>query len=280
MKEIFLLFIFSFYSIAHLYGQDITVPDTVSVRSGKLILKSLLWRPPGKGKFPTVIFCHGSYETDDTTYDPVQNVSILGQVFAQKGYLFLGILRRGVGLSRTQGVNSADLMAKAFKENGQEGRNKVQLEHLETDQLQDMLAGLSFLRKRKDVDTKRIVIMGHSFGGSLALLVAEHEPGLKAAVVFSGAGYSWDRSPQLRMRLIRAAKNISMPVMIIHAQNDYSLNPGYGLDSVLNQLHKPHLLKIYPKFGNTNREAHNLVFLNTKTWEMDVFKFLDEILKH
>jgi dipeptidyl aminopeptidase/acylaminoacyl peptidase len=143
-----------------------------------------------------------------------------------------------------------------------------------------MLAGLSFLLKRKDVDTKRIVITGHSFGGSLALLVAEHEPGLKAAIVFSAAGYSWDRSPQLRVRLIKAVKNISMPVMIIHAQNDYSLNPGYGLDSVLNQMHKPHLLKIYPEFRQSNREAHNLVFLDTEIWEADVFKFLDEILKY
>jgi carboxymethylenebutenolidase len=280
IKGIKIILIIACCSFERLHAQDFVSPDTVSVQSGKLTLKGLLWRPSGKGKFPTVIFCHGGYETDDTTYDPVQNISILGQVFAQNGYIFLGILRRGVGLSRTQGENSADLMAKAFKETGQEGRNKVQLEHLETDQLQDMLAGLSFLRKRKDVDTKRIAIMGHSFGGSLALLVAEHEPELKAAVVFSGAGYSWDRSPQLRMRLISAVKNISMPLMIIHAQNDYSLNPGYGLDSVLNQLHKPHLLKIYPKFGNTNREAHNLVFLNTKTWEADVFKFLHESLRY
>ena len=66
--------------------------------------------------------------------------------------------------------------------------------------------------------------------------------------------------------------------MIIHAQNDYSTTPEYVLDSVLNNLHKPHLLKIYPKFGNSANQAHNLIFLSPQTWEADVFKFLDENL--
>jgi hypothetical protein len=74
--------------------------------------------------------------------------------------------------------------------------------------------------------------------------------------------------------MIAAAKKISVPAMIIHAQNDYSLNPGLGLASVMTKLHKPHLLKIYPKFGGTNSEAHNLIYLGTEIWERDVFKFL------
>jgi dienelactone hydrolase len=255
-------------------------PDTVVVNSGGLKLKALLWHPSHPGKFPAVIFCHGGYETNDTTYDLVQNISSIGSVFAKHGYIFLGLCRRGIGLSKGQGRNSADLMAEALKEKGQEARNKIQLQQLETDQLKDMLAGLNFLRKRKDVDTGRIAVIGHSFGGSLALLVAEHEPSLKATVVFSAAGYSWDRSPQLRTRLLSASKKIKIPVMIIHAQNDYSLNPGKALDSAFTKLNKPHLLKIYPTFGTSNREAHNMVFLSVTTWEKDVFDFLDEKLKH
>ena len=113
----------------------------------------------------------------------------------------------------------------------------------------------------------------------LHFLVAEHEPTLKAVVIFSAAGYSWDRSPDLRFRLITAVKKIGVPVMIIHAQNDYSINPGYGLDSMMTAMHKPHLLRIYPKFGETNSEAHNLVFLGRNIWETDVFKFLGEGMK-
>jgi dienelactone hydrolase len=272
----FILFLFVFKTFC---GQKI-IPDTVVIESGNLQLKALLWHPPGKGQLPAAFFCHGGYETNDTTYDLVENISTIGSVFAQHGYVFLGLCRRGIGLSKGQGINGADLMAEAFKARGQEGRNAVQLAQLQTDQLQDMLAALRFLRNRKDVDTNRIAVIGHSFGGSLALLVAGHEPRLKATVVFSAAGFSWDRSPELRERLLQVTKQINMPVMIVQARNDYSLNPGYSLDSVMTTLHKTHVLKIYPEFGKTNSEAHNLIFLGTRIWETDVFKFLDRVMKH
>jgi dipeptidyl aminopeptidase/acylaminoacyl peptidase len=98
-------------------------------------------------------------------------------------------------------------------------------------------------------------------------------------VVFSGAGYSWNLSPRLRIRLIDAVKNIKAPILFIHAKNDYSTTPGYELDSILNRLNKPHELKIYSKFGNTADEGHNMIFHSTNTWEEDVFKFLKDNLR-
>jgi hypothetical protein len=88
--------------------------DTVSIPSGKLTLKGLLWRPSGHGRFPTVIFCHGSYESNDTIHNPMQEASIVGPVFAKRGYIFLVVFRRGVCLSKGQGQNSADLMDIGF----------------------------------------------------------------------------------------------------------------------------------------------------------------------
>ncbi len=277
-KGITIAFVLAFCSIKLVRAQDVINPDTVSVQSGALTLKGLLWTPAGTGPYPTIIFCHGSWGGSDTIHDPLQQTSLLGPLFATKGYIFLGLFRRGVALS--QGVNSTVLMDEAFKEKGQEERNKVQLQQLETGQLQDMIAGLRFLRQRKDVDTNRMAIVAHSFGGSLALIVAEHDHDLKAAVIFSPGGYSWDRSSQLRNRLIDAAKKIDAPVMIIHAQNDYSVNPGYVLDSIRNQFNKPHLLKIYPKLGNSPADGHGLLFLNIKTWETDVFEFLNKSLHY
>ena len=279
LRRITLFLFLASCSIGRLPAQNFVSPDTVLVKSGNLTLKGLLWRPSGPGPFPTVIFCHGSYGASDTIISPEQQASSLGPVFAGKGYIFLVLFRRGVGLSKGQGENSTDLMNNAMKEKGQEERNNVQLQHLETDQLQDMISGLTFLRRRKDVDTNRIAVVGHSFGGSLALLLAEHDPGLKAVVIFGTAGYSWDRSPRLRTRLISAVKNITAPIMIIHAQNDYSTNPGYALDSLMNKLNKPHLLKIYPAFGNSAFEGHNMISLSIETWEADVFKFLNENLR-
>jgi carboxymethylenebutenolidase len=275
IKKITISIVLLFGFIIFLFGQNGTRPDTVSVRSSNLTLKALLWTPSGKGPFPTIIYCHGSYRDTETIKDLG-----LGPVFAKRGYLFLFLFRRGIGLSRDQGVNSADLIDQAFKEEGQELRNKVQMQQLETDQLQDMIAGFSFLKTRNKVDTNRMAAVGVSFGGSLALLLTEHEPALKAVVVFSPVAINWDRSAQLRLRLINAVKNISVPIMIIHAMNDYSINPGIVLDSVMNNLKKPHLLKIYPKFGDSPAEAHNLINLSVTTWENDVFNFLAENLRH
>ena len=225
LKGISFILFLGFCSVERSHAQDSKSPDTVSIQSGELILKGLLWLPSGHAPFPTVIFCHGSFGGADTIHDPVQNISVLGPVFARK----------------------------------------VQLQQLETEQLQDMISGLKFLRERKEVDTNRIAIMGHSFGGGLTLLVAEQDSHLKAIVIFAPTGYSWDRSPILRQRLIRAVKSINAPIMIIHAQNDYSTNPGYAIDSVLKLLDKSHILKIYPKFGNSVIDGHALLFLGIET---------------
>ena len=277
-KGIAISIILAFCSVERISAQDLKSPDTVSVKSDSLTLKGLLWRPVGKGPFATVIFCHGSYGSDNTSHDPIKDASVLGPLFAGRGYIYFVLFRRGVGLSKDEGMNGEDLMVSAFKKNGQKARNEVQLQQLETAQLQDMMAGIAYLKKIPDSDTARMAIVGHSFGGSLTLMLAEHWAGLKALVVFSPAGYSWNLSPLLRSKLISAVKNTSSPIMIIHAKNDYSTNPGYSLDSVLIHQHKKHILEIYPGFGNSANEGHNIIFLNTKIWEADVFKFLEENL--
>jgi hypothetical protein len=44
--------------------------------------------------------------------------------------LFLYVFRRGAGLSKDQGSHSGALMSRARAENGQQGRNQVQLQLL------------------------------------------------------------------------------------------------------------------------------------------------------
>jgi dienelactone hydrolase len=85
---------------------------------------------------------------------------------------------------------------------GQEARNQLQLRLLEIDEMDDALAGLQFVRTLPEVDRERVAVAGHSFGGALTLLVAERDRTLQAAVVFSAPGYSWERSPPLRERLL------------------------------------------------------------------------------
>ena len=254
-------------------------PDTVLVRSGDLELRALLWRPRGRGPFPAVLFNHGSGHAAgaDASGRPDQrHPELLGPVFTKHGYAFLYVFRRGDGLSRGQGVASADRMDSAFLTGGQEARNLVQQRLLETDELGDALAGLAYLRTLPDVDSRRIAVVGHSFGGSLTLLLAERDKMVRAVVLFSAAGESFDRSPQLRKRLMTAVDNMTAAAFFLNARNDYSLSAARALTAELTRLGKPALSKVYPSVGQTAWEGHQFVHLAISTWEPDVFAFLDQ----
>jgi len=80
----------------------------------------------------------------------------------------------------------------------------------------------------------------------------------------------------LYLPLFAAVARITAPVFFIHAVNDYSLSAGKELNARLEQLGKPHRLKIYPPVGHTADEGHALLYLGVSTWEPDVFAFLDE----
>jgi carboxymethylenebutenolidase len=263
-------------------GQPPDQPETVEVHNGPVTLHALLWRPPGRGPFPAVLLNHGSGRTREELerLGPYEGqAGTLGPVFARHGYVFLYLFRRGVGLSADQGSNAVELMNREFAAHGQEARNELQLRLLENGEMNDAVSGLEFLRSLPKVDAHNVAVIGHSFGGSLTLLLAEREPSLRAVVIFSGAGYSWDRSAQLRARLLAAVAHITAPVFFIHAANDYSLGAGKALDARLEQVGKPHRLKIYPPVGHTVDEGHGFLYLGVSTWEPDVFAFLDEHMR-
>jgi dipeptidyl aminopeptidase/acylaminoacyl peptidase len=141
------------------------------------------------------------------------------------------------------------------------------------------MAGLSFLEAAPAIDAKRVAIAGHSFGGQLTLLAAERDNTLRVAVAFAAAANSWERSSELRERLLTAVNKATAPIMLIHAANDYSTAPRYALASELERLHKLHLLKVYPPVGRTSEHGHNFLYLASSRWEHDVFEFLDEHVK-
>jgi dienelactone hydrolase len=263
-------------------GQSIVGPETVVVHNGPITLHALLWRPQGRGAFPAILLNHGSGRTREELerLGPYEGqAEILGPVFARHGYVFLFPFRQGVGLSADQGTSAIDLMNSELAAHGQDARNVLQLRLLENRELSDAAAGLAFLRGLPEVDARKVAIVAHSFGGSLTILQAEREPDLRAVIIFSCAGYSWDRSPELRARLLTAMAHIRAPVFFIHAANDYSVNPGKALDGRLEQLGKPHCLKIYPPIGRTPEDGHAFPLLGVSIWEPDVLAFLDEHMR-
>lgn len=263
-------------------AQTSTAPETVVIHSGSAALHAMLFRPQGSGPFPAILLNHGSGRTPDDLkglgpYE--QNAEKLGPLFARHGYVFLYLFRRGVGLSTEQGANAVDLMNSESAAHGPEARNALQMQLLDNREMGDALAALKFLRSLPYVDAKDVGLVGHSFGGSLTLLMAEREPNLRAVVLFSASGYSFDRSPELRARLLAAVDKIAAPVFFIHAENDFSLSSGKVLDARREQTGKPHRLKIYPPIGKTVDDGHDFLHLGKNIWEPDVFAFLDENMR-
>jgi dienelactone hydrolase len=274
VTRILLLTLISHAAAVSVIGQTITGPDIVVVRSGTLRLRALLWRPQGRGPFPAVLFNHGRGLTPQTE-GRVAGITELGRVFAGHGYVFLALFRRGEDLSADVGVFIGDLLERERTAKGDETAKKLQLRLLETDHLEDALAGLAFLRKLPEVDRQRVGVVGHSFGGSLALLVAERDRSLRAAVSFAGAAGSWEGSADLRKRLIAAARRLNAPVMFVYAENDFSVTPGKELDAEMARGSKVHRLRLFPSFGKSAHEAHWFVYKGVASWEHDVFAFLD-----
>ena len=261
-------------------GQSGTAPEIVVIHSGSATLRAQLWRPAGRGPFPAILLNHGSGRTPEelNRLGPYENQpETLGPLFVRHGYVLLFPFRRGVGPSADQGESAVTLMNRELAAHGQEARNALQLQLLEHRELDDASEALNVLRHRPEVDANRIAVVAHSFGGSLTILQAAKERDLRAVVIFSGAGYSWDRSPELRVRLLAAAAEIHAPCFFIHAANDYSVNPGKALDARLAELGKPHRLKIYPAIGRTPDDGHDFPFSGVKIWEPDVFAFLDKL---
>jgi dienelactone hydrolase len=199
-------------------------------------------------------------------------------MFARHGYVFLYLFRRGAGLSAGQGSYSGDLRAAELAANGQEAHDQLQMRLLEGDELDDAVAGLRYLRALPEVHPGRVAAVGHSFGGSLTLLLAEHDSTLRAAIDFASAAGSWGSAP-LRERLRIAVSRTTVPILFIHAVNDYSIEPGTSLAAEMARLAKPHQLRIYPAYGRTPDEGHSIVYLSAATWEKDVFGFLDSRMR-
>ena len=243
--------------------------EIVAFHSGNLTLRVVLYRPEGTGPFPAVVYNHGS------AMDSSAAIDALGPVFAARGWVFFAPSRRGQGLSAGAGPYIMDQINAAIARGGIGEGASTLIRLLETDQLDDQLAALAWLRKASFVHPSRIAVAGNSFGGIEAVLGAEKGT-YCAALDAAGAAQSWSGAPELQTRMTTAVRNSRVPIFFYQAENDYDLSPSDTLSQAMKESGKMFQMKIYPQYGKSEAEGHSFAYLGSSIWANDVFRFLEE----
>ena len=145
--------------------------EQVKIGSSGFTLVGTLSKPEGaSGRLPAVVLVGGSGPQDRD--ELVFGIPILGQLagaISNAGFAVLRYDKRGIGQSggRAESASLADFA-------------------------EDVRAAVKMLSDRKDIDPKRIAVIGHSEGGAIALLASSKDKriasvGLLAAHCTSGA---------------------------------------------------------------------------------------------
>jgi pimeloyl-ACP methyl ester carboxylesterase len=145
--------------------------EPVKIPANGFVLAGTMSKPaaspqPAAAKLPAVVLLGGSGPTDRDSL--VFGIPILGQVanaLADAGFAVVRYDKRGIGQSGGR-VESAGLNEYA----------------------EDARAAVRMLSERRDVDPKRIAVIGHSEGGAVALIAAAKEKRIKAVGLVATPG--------------------------------------------------------------------------------------------
>jgi carboxymethylenebutenolidase len=244
------------------------IGEQVAFSNGALKLGGFIAKPAGKGPFPAVVWNHGSGS------NPNPRISRLASFWVSHGFVFFEPHRRGYGLSASAGPDIQDTVDQIAKRAGAEAGDLVKTQLLATEQLDDQMAGIAWLRAVPEVNPDRIATMGISFGGVQALLAAERGDGIRVAVSFAGGAMNWMHNVPMRARLLEAARNAKVPVMFLQAENDFDLGPSRELFAEMTRVGKVTALRIYPPQGRTVLDGHTFAGRSPELWWEDVRAFI------
>jgi carboxymethylenebutenolidase len=241
-------------------------PEEVVFASGGRQLHGFLWKPEGSGPFPAIVWNHGSEKLPGSQ-------PALASFYNSHSYVFFVPHRRGQG--RSPGDYIQDLVAQAPP--GGRARRMVELQEAEVD---DVVAGLNYLKSQAFVDPTRMAISGCSYGGIQTLLAGERDLGVRALVPFAPGAMSWEQNVPLQDRLIDSIDRARAPVFLIQAQNDYDLAPSRVLSKRASKKQKDYQSKVYPAFGGSHHDGHwGFCTTATDVWGNDVLVFLEAQMK-
>ncbi|HEX8201466.1 MAG TPA: alpha/beta fold hydrolase [Isosphaeraceae bacterium] len=163
--------------------------DAVSYENpaGGVHLAGTLTQPEGAGPFPAVLLISGSGPQDrDETLLGHKPFLVLADALTRRGIAVLRVDDRGVGGSsgRTMDSTSADFAG-------------------------DALAGVEFLKRRKEIDPRHIGLIGHSEGGLVAPMVAARSRDVAFLVLLAGTALPGEQILEAQRALIMRAGGAS-----------------------------------------------------------------------
>ena len=134
----------------------------------KINLSGTLTLPKEKGKSPAVILIAGSGPNDrDETIFGHKPFWVLADYLSRHGIAVLRYDKRGVGKSGGEYFTATT-----------------------QDFADDAKAALNYLKTRKDIDTLKIGLIGHSEGGIIAPMIASQKKDIRFVVLMAGLGVS------------------------------------------------------------------------------------------
>lgn len=148
-----------------------------------VLLEVVAIKPQHKGPYPTIVFNHGSTGggRNQSVYKRTISPAIMGNYFAERGWMTLFPQRRGRG--KSGGVYAEGLAADG---SGYSCNVDIAMAGFER-AIEDVDAVVHHLRERLDVDQNRLAIGGVSRGGILSIAYAGMRPNtFRGAINFNG----------------------------------------------------------------------------------------------
>jgi pimeloyl-ACP methyl ester carboxylesterase len=156
-----------------------STPLQIEIGGRNYALESFIARPAHGSRLPVVLFVHGSAASDDALRAlNLASDRQWARTLATRGWLAVSVARRGYG--RSEGS--------AFLDIGtcQEPAAAAYLDHHAV----DIEAALDAIGKRADADMSRVLLIGKSVGGAVALDVASRQKVRITAVINVSGGVS------------------------------------------------------------------------------------------
>jgi carboxymethylenebutenolidase len=246
----------------------------VTFKSHDLTLVGLLFAPDGPGPFPAILWNHGSEKNPGSgpQFDTV------ARYFVPEGYVVFAPIRRGHGYSQGEYIGATLEQIRRVQGRGAAENAMVRL--MASEQLEDELAGLSYMMTLKVVDSSRMIVAGCSYGGIETLLAAEGNSSFKGAIAISPAALSWQENPPLQKRLLQGVARINVPVLLIQPAKDASLEPSRVLGAEFKRLQKDFTGKVFPAIGPPEEQLHCFGGAKgTHVWAPDALAFIARVLR-